>query len=715
MKNSNWENILLKVILYGSALALIVPLLVFKQSYFPYIIQKTLVLRTILEVIFGAYLILIAFWPKYRPRLKSPLNLMIIAFGLVMIISTIFSASPFRSWWGNWERMFGTFNNLHYIFWYFALAGALKSVKDWSKLLNFSLLISGIICVYALAQRLNVGFVFEGGVERVNGTMGNAAFLAGYTLLHLFIATLLFFRAKQWPFKTIYFIALSLNALILFFTGTRGAIIGLFGALLILPFLAWRSEYKSTKAFKIIVVTVTALFITWLSLFIFKNHDVVKQNYWLARFTNFSLADNTVQTRMHSWSWGLQGFRDHLLIGVGPENYQLVFNQYFTGDFYDYSGNEIWFDRAHNILIDVASTMGIFGILSYLGLFGAAGWLLFDLRKKQAIPDGDFLILFSAIVAYFIQNIFVFDSLNTLLLFYLLLAYLGFAEDRSLEPEINRLPAVQKPGLKFLVVSGVIIFVGWLFFAFTLPEMKANKLTYNAYVAKVYNKYGEMVANYEKARELAVNKSDLGVLLSQSVSDFIYTDLPGVSKETKIVDLKKAISWLDFAIAREPQNMFFLYLQSKNYAVLFEMEQKKEYLDKGLAVALTAHELSLNNVRPLWSLGQLYLFYGQTDKALYYLDLAEKANPKLPETYFYKAIIYKYLKQEDKMYQAYDAVIDYRLPFGSAARIMEILPHYEAQLDKTREIYLLESLLKLANNEQDKKIISDRLEAEKKR
>lgn len=706
------EKILLNIILWGSVLAMFAPLLIVKESYFPYIIQRTLLLRALLEIIIIAYGILAIIFPKYRPNFKNPLNIAVLSFMGVMLVATVFSVSQFRSWWGNWERMFGTFNYLHYFLWYFALAGSLKVLKNWHQLFNASLLTSAIICGYAIAQRFNAGFVFAGGAARVDGTFGNAAFVATYTLFHLFIAGLLIVHVKNWWLKSAYLIVLILNALVLFLSGTRGALIGLVAALLVLPFLMLKTKYGSGRAFKIIIVFLIFLFVIWRGLFIFRDQNFIHNNYLLQRFTDFSLSDNTIQTRLHSWKWGMLGFRDNLLVGLGPENYHVAFNQYFTGDFYDYSGNEIWFDRAHNTLVDMASTMGIFGLLSYLGIFFVSGWLLINLKNRQKISSLEFLWLFLAMISYFIQNIFVFDSLSSLLIFHLLLAYFVFRNEEDLSfkndarQKLYRRPIIAR----LAIILGIGLF-SYLLFAVTMPEMKANKAVYRAYVAKVYNKYAEMMADYREARKYAVNKSDLGALISQSLNDLAYIDFKDIAKETKIADLREAINWLDWSIAREPKNMFFYYLQAKNYVLIFGLEPKKEYLDKGLAYAIAAHELSLGNIRPLWLLGQFYLFSGQTDKALFYLAEAEKVNPRLPETYFYRAVIHKYLKQENKMYEDYDMIIDNNFLFNSKEQIMEILPHYEQQTDKTRAIRLLQALYRLAGSADERQIISDHLKS----
>ena len=87
---------------------------------------------------------------------------------------------------------------------------------------------------------------------------------------------------------------------------------------------------------------------------------------------------------------------------------------------------EPWFDRAHNVFFDRLTTNGIFGLLSYVGLLGAALYSLWAKRRKTGLSVEDSAIFGSVFLAYFFNNLFVFDNLISLILFATFLAYVGF-------------------------------------------------------------------------------------------------------------------------------------------------------------------------------------------------------------------------------------------------------------------------------------------------
>lgn len=689
------EKVLRTVIIIGSFLVVTVPLIVVPNSYFPYIIQKTLILRTLIELIFCAYVVLAFFRPEYRPK-KSVIFWSVMAYALVMLITTFTSQSLARSWWGNWERMFGTFNYLHYFLWFIVLISVFKEKKYWNRILNFSLLVSVAICLYSLSQRLGLSFTFEPGLQRVNGTIGNASFLASYLLLHIFIALLFISEKKNWKWKICYLTVFLIELSVLMLTATRGAQLALFISLIVFVFLVFLLQVGRQKTIKFLLLGTILLIIMGSLAFVFRNKDFVKENYWLRRLTSYSLSDNTVQTRMRSWRWGIWGFRDNLIFGLGPENYQIAFNRYFEPDFYRYSGDEIWFDRSHNTLIDMASTMGILGLITYLGVFFVPIYYLYLVSKSGYLSKLTFTILFLLLLSYFIQNLAVFDSLNSLIPFYLILAFINFiyvkGQNQTLQ---NNNELVKK---KNLIVSpylsgpvmGILFFI--LFFTVNLPEVKANLYVYDAFVAGKLSQYNESVNKYKLTKEIAINPIDPAILLSSSLGEMIARSANIAPREQEIKDLETAISWMNDAIKLDKNNMFLYYLQAKNYSLVAELTRKVQYVEKGIEMALKAKELSPQNVRPYWVLAQLYLFGSKPEVALSYLNEVVKLNDSLSETYLYLSIVYNNMGNTEKTYEQYDKLIDLGYNFNNLGQVQELIAHYEANQDKTRVTHLLRLL-----------------------
>ncbi|MDP2586447.1 MAG: O-antigen ligase family protein [Candidatus Komeilibacteria bacterium] len=692
------EKILKNIVIFGSFLVVLLPIVIVPGSYFPYIIQKTNILKILIELIFLAYLPLALWKAEYRPK-KSFILWAVLAFAGIMILTTFTSQSVYRSWWGNWERSFGTFNYLHYFAWFIALLGVFKEKKYWYYLLNFSLIVSALIGLYAVAQRMDLGITFESGLQRVNATMGNASFLSAYMLMHVFIALLFITEKVSLKLKFWYWSVFILDFLVLQLTATRGGLLGLAGALVLFIILVFTLKLWEKKSVKILVGLTLFVFLIGGLAMVFKESPLIKGNYWLRRLTSFSINDGTVQTRLRTWTWGLQGFRDNFIFGLGPENYHIAFNQYFEPDFYRYSATEIWFDRAHNNLVDMASTMGIFGLLSYLGILWAVFHALTMLYRQQKISKLAFVVIILLFFSYTVQNLAVFDSLNTLIIFYLLLAYVAFlytsnnvgpVQEGDLAGRVRISPLVSLPVLTLLFLL--------LFFAVDLKQIKENLYVYNAYIAGKLGNYAESMYWYDKTYNDGLHKIDPAILRSSSIGELVESNKENASKEWILEDLNKAIDWMDKAIALDQRNMFLYYLQAKNYALAAELSGDAKYLDKGLAMADKAQELRPGEIRPYWLKAQIYLFGSQPEKALEYLNQANELYDRLPETYFYLSVVYQSMGNEEKYREVVEEMLDRGFSFFSADLVKKTIPYYDAQGDIKRLIQLYDELTRLESN-----------------
>lgn len=688
------EKTLKRIVYIGSFLVILVPLIVIPKSYFPYIIQKTLILRILIEAVFFSWLVLAFAKKEYRPQ-RTVIFWSVMAFFVVMVITGITSQSPVRSWLGNWERMFGVFTLLHYLGWFVALTSVFKEVKDWNKILNFTLLVSLFISIYSLIQRFDLGLTLQSGLERVNGTLGNASYLAAYLLFHIFIALLFLVEKSGWKWKLYYLFVLLLNFIILMLTATRGAQLALFVSFFVVVVFIFYLKAHKQKLSKIFLGVCLAFIVLGSLLFVFRNSNFIQNNYWTRRLTSYSITDNTIQTRLHSWRWGIKGFRDNLLLGVGPENYHIPFNQYFEPTFYDYTGSEVWFDRAHNIFIDMAATMGIFGLLTYLGMFGSAFYILFKAQKGGLIRDLPFIILFLAFFSHFLQNGVVFDSLNTLIIFYLLLGYLSFVASLG-ENDKKEAEAIERSkGLpvSLTLPASAVLFLVLLFI--NINDIRTNNLVLQAYAKGIFGEYQASVDKYREVYKISYNKFDLPILFSTSLNSLINSSASSqISQERKIEDLKTAVDWTDKAIEIEPKNMFYYHIQSKNLALLAALSGEVRYLEKGIKMAEKAHELSPKRVRPYWMLAQLYQLGGQPERALSYLKKAEELNSNLYDTYVFMVSIYKSLGDEEKVIQQYDRLVDLDYNFNSDQNtVRSLIDHYQFK-DDQRRVEVLENILK---------------------
>jgi len=281
------------------------------------------------------------------------------------------------------------------------------------------------VAYLGLMQKLGLRVSYQGG--RVESTIGNPAYLASYLVFHIWILALLLhnFWRKNWA-KIVYTALIVFELVIIYFTATRGAVLGLLVSsfLFLLAAVLFRhpEEAKASRAVarRWLAAGLAVLVAVPMFLWLVRGSDFVHSNSILNRLTNYSFSEATITSRFKIWNIAWQGFRERPLLGWGQENFYLVFQKYFNPSLYN---TEPWFDRSHNILLDWAVHAGLLGLLSYLALLGLAAREIWRaVRQNSTLLWSGFIIL-GALSSYFIQNLFIFDNLNTYLLFFAFLAY----------------------------------------------------------------------------------------------------------------------------------------------------------------------------------------------------------------------------------------------------------------------------------------------------
>ena len=418
------------------------------------------------------WLVLMLFDARYKPR-KSWVLAMLAIFVGVVALSSIFGENFYRSFWSNYERMEGLVTYLHLLAYFLVLAGTMKTEKVWNWLFNTSLFASVIIAFYGVFQLFGILQTHQG--NRLDATLGNASYLAVYMVFHIFLAMALFYRARDFR-KWIYFFVVALESFVLYHTATRGAILGIIGGFLIAWLLiAVLSPNKKSKLAQISLLAGMAIIITG---FLFlKTTNFVKNSAVLTRFAGISMTEGTTESRLTIWKMSWRGFKEKPVFGWGQENFNLVFNKYYEPILYK---QEPWFDRAHNVFFDRLATNGIFGLLSYIGLLGATLYYLWAKREKTGLSVEDSAIFGSMFLAYFFNNLFVFDNLISLILFATFLAYISFRSKIGANAPIQNAVARADYGK---AVYAVIIGVAFAFVIYivNIPGILTSKTIINAF------------------------------------------------------------------------------------------------------------------------------------------------------------------------------------------------------------------------------------------
>jgi O-antigen ligase/tetratricopeptide (TPR) repeat protein len=401
---------------------LLTPFWIFRDLLFPYITSKAYFLRILVEISLPFYAYLLLTNKEYRPSLKNPLSIAVMAFLLINIVSAIVGVNPLRSFWGNFERMGGVFYLAHLTLLYFYVLLLGQMGQEYMRTFVVSLIGTGaLVSIYGILVKLsgNHFLLNDPSYPRISATFGNPIFFASFLIIPMFL-TLYYLvgEGARWK-QFLYGIIVLIELYCILLSETRGAVVGLAVALFIAALLY--VVFNSKRKLQIWGGGVLAVFIVAVGL-AFSLHNQFPQGSMFHRV--FNLKDSNTEARLIQWGVALKGYKDRPLLGVGAENYYFISNKYYNPAIYQYDPS--WFDKPHNYLIEVLVTSGIFGFAAYAAIVISFIWILWRAYRQDLLSLLEFCLLLAGFLTYQIQNLFVFDTISASLTFFVFLGFAGF-------------------------------------------------------------------------------------------------------------------------------------------------------------------------------------------------------------------------------------------------------------------------------------------------
>ena len=476
-----------------------------------------------------------------------------------------------------------------------------------------------------------------------------------------------------------YIPVLFLEVYILFNTRTRGAILGLFLGILIWAFLnvIFSKRRKVKLAFTGLVLL---LFLSAVGIWVFRDTSWVRAIPGVGRIASISLNDITTQNRLMSWHSGIKGWKDRPILGYGYENFNIAFNKYFNPKMYRDPGSRVWFDRAHNVLIDQLVYGGIFGILSYISIFGIVIWFLLKRIKNK---KEEYIILLSLLVGYLFQNLFVFDCLAS----YISICFvLAFINNQMKEPKEESVSKKEKSPSTFIVIILILLLLFSLHF-FNIRLAWNNHFCAKALAYASFDNYRKSIEEFEKALSCPCNQSfEIRQHLANTVMSGIRSNK--LTKEEKrsacdyaISEMKKNI---EFA---ENDCFYYLYLMSLyNSCSIFDRERLELTLETGER----ALKLCPTRVQFYFQMGQAAINLGRNKQGIDYFKKAVELNPKVIESHWNLASAYIVTHNEDLAQKEFDKMKKLGFKYNTVKNLERLIrPYYIIKnYKKLEEIYL---------------------------
>lgn len=404
-----FEKYLLALLLLGTSLAFN-PLLNTEAFEYPKLIALV-VLGGVLTVVN-----ILAFWNK---PMKWRFSLEWLFLGLILlsqVLAFVFSANQDVALIGRGMRYQGLLTEINYLLVFFNSYLFFKKYRDEETRGIFHWLIFLLLaaCAMALVGYSSQVIIFDPVLfyDRVFGSFGNPNYLASFliVLLPLYVIA---YRPRPSRRLVDFFVGLIVIVGTLFLTGCRSAWIasiagfGFWGLL----------EFWRRRNFRVLGVTALLVVVVGALVFAVTNGDGGSRV--VERLSVKSENLNSLDTRISMWGAGFELSLDSPVFGYGQDSIQDHIDPYLPDDLRE---NEVFYvDRTHSELIDLAVTVGYFGLAAYLGFFLVVLWRA--VRKY----DGKDLYFAGALIGLITIHIYQlvnFSTISTNVLIYFLAGYL---------------------------------------------------------------------------------------------------------------------------------------------------------------------------------------------------------------------------------------------------------------------------------------------------
>lgn len=676
------EKFFYNIIRAGLFLILFVPLYINKASIFPFVVPKTMAFVIIVEALLIFYLPLAFFSKRYRPKTSSLFWAVTVMFAVV-ILASIIGINPYKSFWSTFERMGGVFVFVHYYAFFLILVGVLKRRDEWFYLMRGAVTVGIIMSLYGIGQKIGISSLVESGVSRVGGTIGNPIFLAAFLMFSLAFAIILITDHKEnigW--KYIYGFAIGVETLTIIFTASRGVIIGILGGLFVFATL-YLLFHKKTPYRKYFVGVIIFLVFFVIFLFAVRNTQFINNVAILDRLSTVFRGFPEIQARVYAWEIGLNGWQERFLLGWGAENYNVVYNKYFNPLTMVSAGSEVWFDRAHNIIFDWAINSGFAGLSAYLvGTLFLPLYLLYRLMMKR--EDENFVyyaVPFTFLVAYFFQNLFVFEMVSSYLMFFLMLAFICYlTTEIKNDLAVNNQKTARKkynfirPSLGVAVITAIIFII--VFFKIDIKILRAadsaGQATQTMYYSLIDPTKVSAAAALNLVQEsLAYNTFGNAELRMRLVNYIVQvSDRLIFSNNADQASAEKIASYLNYALGEVQKNIdkypddvrHYLDRGRLNIKLgLIDKANNSEYFKLAEEAYNKALALSPGRQQVYYELINLYMVQGRIEEALVNTNKAIDLNPVVPESHWNKAVTLANMDRWSEAAQESDRAIELNL------------------------------------------------------
>jgi len=550
-------------------------------------------------VLFGSYLLgqLIAnFADRSKREIMKNLRVPYLAVGSFVLLALAASALTdfkYTAFMGESQRNTG-FLAYFYLAIFFLVALTDMSLRYAEKIFIFAISLLFFMTAYGVLQHFGKDFVkWNNPYNSIISTVGNPDF-AGAMMSILLVLSIAAIFATKWN------------------VGVKVAL-GLQSVLTLLV-IKWSNALQGLTSF---LVGITVFGIIWL----WQQKKILGQAALALAVPTFIVAllgifqkgplthllyKSSVTVRGFYWHAGAAMFKAHPWFGVGMDRYGAYFRQFRNRQYPVNYGYDITSTAAHNVIIQIFATWGIFVGIAYLSI---SGLVIYSAIKGMRANQGQARLLiagvFAAWVAYLMQSIVSIDNIGIAIWGWVLGgAVIGISRVR-VAPKPEELAVKQEKGRQVVkkqssftyaqpIISGALTLLAFIFVLnfygaetgaqnigrYAIPQNANDRSAYHSLIMKNINA-GLLNPNY---------KAEEAVKLAQA--GFV----------------NESFTYLDSMIKADPQSY-------TAYSIEADFNEQLHQPAKAIVARLQMKRMDPWGAASLLKLGQDYLAVGDKAKA----------------------------------------------------------------------------------------------------
>ena len=373
---------------------------------------------------------------------RTPLDWLILAFLAWVALTTVTSIHWPTALFGKPRRYEGLLSFVNYAVIYFLVLQFADHASRVRRLAQSLFWASVIVAGYGLLQFAGLEFVKWGALpfetNRAFSTYGNPDLLGGFLIFSVTVALGLALLEQRLVWRLVYWVGFGLNGLALIVAFTRGAWIGGAVSLALLGAIAWRQRTPMRRIdwAPAGVSIAVGIGVIWRSL---SNPNEV-MNFGKRLGSIFQLGGGSGQTRTEIWQAAVAAIKERPILGWGADTFRLVFPKFKPVEYVRDAGGLSVADNVHDYPLQLASGIGIPGMLMFYGIFTWAGVRSFrTVFQRSSDPTRILLGAFwAAAVGYLVQLFFGISVTGTAFLLWIALAVVLVPTARFVEVRAPR-------------------------------------------------------------------------------------------------------------------------------------------------------------------------------------------------------------------------------------------------------------------------------------